>query len=193
MLDYQAALGDNLSVHYTGRLDGPEGKIFDTSKLVYCCRWGVCQHWWWRQFWWFLADDDVVNQEGGLWHQQVGVVEMRKLVLYGGVDSFDDNIDYDCWLMMMLCIRKETPMPFKFQLGANRVIQVSRIINSLSNQLVLSCKHNITSITTTAHYRDTRRGFLGCAGQNVNILTYHQSNPTIAWYFASSGVKQGLC
>ena len=55
---------------------------------------------------------------------------MRKLVLYGGVDSFDDNIDYDCWLMMMLCNRKETPMPFKFQLGANRVIQVSRIINS---------------------------------------------------------------
>jgi len=46
----KAALGDNLSVHYTGRLDGPEGKIFDTSK-------------------------------------------------------------------------KETPMPFKFQLGANRVIQ----------------------------------------------------------------------
>jgi len=46
----KAAPGDNLSVHYTGRLDGPEGKIFDTS-------------------------------------------------------------------------RKETPMPFKFQLGANRVIQ----------------------------------------------------------------------
>ena len=34
MLDYQAALGDNLSVHYTGRLDGPEGKIFDTSRWV---------------------------------------------------------------------------------------------------------------------------------------------------------------
>merc|ERR1712223_2053567 len=59
----KAAPGDNLSVHYTGRLDGPEGKVFDTS-------------------------------------------------------------------------RKETPMPFKFQLGANRVIQ----------------------------YWDTRRGFLGCAG-----------------------------
>ena len=36
MLDNQAAPGDNLSVHYTGRLDGPEGKIFDTSRLVYC-------------------------------------------------------------------------------------------------------------------------------------------------------------
>ena len=36
MLDKQAAPGDNLSVHYTGRLDGPEGKIFDTSRLVYC-------------------------------------------------------------------------------------------------------------------------------------------------------------
>merc|ERR1719400_2646339 len=28
----KAAPGDNLSVHYTGRLDGPEGKIFDTSR-----------------------------------------------------------------------------------------------------------------------------------------------------------------
>ena len=37
MLENQAAPGDNLSVHYTGRLDGPEGKIFDTSRLVYCC------------------------------------------------------------------------------------------------------------------------------------------------------------
>jgi len=78
----KAAAGDNLSVHYTGRLDGPEGKIFDTS-------------------------------------------------------------------------RKETPMPFKFQLGANRVIQVSGIINSLSNHLVLSCKHNITSITTIALHTNT--------------------------------------
>ena len=32
MLDNKAAAGDNLSVHYTGRLDGPEGKIFDTSR-----------------------------------------------------------------------------------------------------------------------------------------------------------------
>ena len=32
MLDNQAAPGDNLSVHYTGRLDGPEGKVFDTSR-----------------------------------------------------------------------------------------------------------------------------------------------------------------
>ena len=32
MLNNQAAPGDNLSVHYTGRLDGPEGKIFDTSR-----------------------------------------------------------------------------------------------------------------------------------------------------------------
>ena len=31
-LDVQAAFGDNLSVHYTGRLGGPEGKIFDTSR-----------------------------------------------------------------------------------------------------------------------------------------------------------------
>ena len=39
MLDNKAAPGDNLAVHYTGRLDGPEGKIFDTSRLVYCCTW----------------------------------------------------------------------------------------------------------------------------------------------------------
>ena len=32
MYDTQAAAGDNLAVHYTGRLDGPEGKIFDTSR-----------------------------------------------------------------------------------------------------------------------------------------------------------------
>ena len=32
ILDNKAAAGDNLSVHYTGRLDGPEGKIFDTSR-----------------------------------------------------------------------------------------------------------------------------------------------------------------
>ena len=28
----QASAGDNLSVHYTGRLGGPEGKVFDTSR-----------------------------------------------------------------------------------------------------------------------------------------------------------------
>ena len=28
----QASAGDNLSVHYTGRLGGPGGKVFDTSR-----------------------------------------------------------------------------------------------------------------------------------------------------------------
>ena len=28
----QATAGDNLSVHYTGRLGGPGGKVFDTSR-----------------------------------------------------------------------------------------------------------------------------------------------------------------
>ena len=30
--DEQARAGDNLSVHYTGRLGGPGGKVFDTSR-----------------------------------------------------------------------------------------------------------------------------------------------------------------
>ena len=69
MLDNKAAAGDNLSVHYTGRLDGPEGKIFDTSRWE-SLRWGCRQHWWWRRFWWWhllwllVDDDDAVHQEG---------------------------------------------------------------------------------------------------------------------------------
>ena len=31
-LSEQASAGDNLSVHYTGRLGGPGGKVFDTSR-----------------------------------------------------------------------------------------------------------------------------------------------------------------